>query len=137
MCRQQWVGYPPHMTTTDIFRDGLTMTDFPAADAARSRLLANVAERSGRYLTQLRERRVEPGEAALAALKELDVPLQDAPLSAESVIEELDRVAAPATVGIAGPRYFGFVNGGALPAALAANWLSTAWEQNGAFQISA
>src|SRR5262245_28315595 len=77
MCRQQRVGYPPHMTTTDISRDGLTMTDFLAADVARSRLLANVAERSGRYLTQLHERRVEPSEEALAALKDLDVPLQD------------------------------------------------------------
>jgi glutamate/tyrosine decarboxylase-like PLP-dependent enzyme len=39
-------------------------------------------------------------------------------------------------VAIAGPRYFGFINSGALPPALAAHWLSTAWEQHGGFQIS-
>ena len=65
-----------------------------------------------------------------------DVPLQSAPMSAERVIDELDSIASPATVAIAGPRYFGFINSGALPAALAANWLSTAWEQHGGFQIS-
>src|SRR5262249_44891064 len=56
--------------------------------------------------------------------------------SAAAVVDELDRIGSPATVGIAGPRYFGFVNGGALPSALAANWMSTAWEQHGGFQIS-
>ncbi len=64
-----------------------------------------------------------------------NVPLQDEPRSPESIVEELDRYASPATVAIAGPRYFGFVNGGALPAALATNWLSTVWEQHGAFQV--
>ncbi len=99
-------------------------------------VLADVAERSQRYLEALGERRVAPASEALAALKALDVPLQDEPTSAEAVVEELDRLASPATVAIAGPRYFGFVNGGALPGALAVNWLSTAWEQNGAFQVS-
>jgi glutamate/tyrosine decarboxylase-like PLP-dependent enzyme len=99
-------------------------------------VLADVAERSRRYLDALGERRVSPSRAALAGLKAFDIPLQDAPMSAEAVIEELDRIGSPATVAIAGPRYFGFVNGGALPAAVAVHWLSTAWEQHGAFQVS-
>jgi glutamate/tyrosine decarboxylase-like PLP-dependent enzyme len=99
-------------------------------------VLSDVAKRSRRFLGALGERAVAPTPEALAGLDALDVPLQDEPLSAESVVEELDRFGSPATVAIGGPRYFGFVNGGALPAALAANWLSTAWEQHGAFQIN-
>ncbi len=100
-------------------------------------VLGDVAERSERYLDAIRERRVAPTRQALAGLEEFDVPLQEHSISAEQVVEELDRIGSPATMAIAGPRFFGFVNGSALPAALAANWLSTAWEQNGAFSISA
>jgi glutamate/tyrosine decarboxylase-like PLP-dependent enzyme len=99
-------------------------------------VLADVAERSKRYLNAVGARAVVPTVDALAGLKTFDVPLQSEPMSARRVIDELDAIGSPATVAIAGPRYFGFVNGGALPAALAANWLSTAWEQHGGFQVS-
>ncbi len=46
-------------------------------------------------------------------------------------IEHLARAIEPGLVATAGPRYFGFVIGGALPAALAADWLTSAWDQNG------
>ena len=42
----------------------------------------------------------------------------------------LDDLGSPATVGMAGPRFFGFVIGGSMPATLAANWLAGAWDQN-------
>ena len=99
-------------------------------------VLSDVARRSQRYLASLVERSVVPTAEALAGLAAFDGPLQDAPISPEALIEELDRVASPATVAIAGPRYFGFVNSGALPAVLAANWLSTSWEQHGGFQVA-
>ena len=99
-------------------------------------VLADVTTRANRYLKTVGERRVVPADDAIAALRGFDVPLQEAPLSPAAVIEELDRIGEPATVAIAGPRYFGFVNGGALPAAVAANWLSTAWDQHGAFRVS-
>lgn len=112
------------------------MPDPRSPDIRTWQVLGDVADRSRRYLNEIRERRVAPNREALAGLKAFDVPLQDSPMSAEQVIEELDRIGSPATMAIAGPRFFGFVNSSALPAALAANWLSTAWEQHGGFVVS-
>jgi glutamate/tyrosine decarboxylase-like PLP-dependent enzyme len=51
------------------------------------------------------------------------------------VIEELSRLADPGIVATAGPRYFGFVVGGSLPAAVAADWLTTVWDQNAGLYV--
>ncbi|HVM29457.1 MAG TPA: pyridoxal-dependent decarboxylase [Candidatus Limnocylindrales bacterium] len=60
---------------------------------------------------------------------QLGGPLPDEPEGAAEVIERL-RASEGGLVGIAGPRYFGFVIGGSLPAALAADWLTSTWDQN-------
>ncbi len=99
-------------------------------------LLKHVAERASRYLDDLGERSVAPSPEALARLTRLDGPLPDGPTDPEAVIALLDDVGAPATMGTAGGRYFGFVIGGALPAALAANWLAGAWDQNAGSGVS-
>jgi glutamate/tyrosine decarboxylase-like PLP-dependent enzyme len=67
----------------------------------------------------------------------LDVPLPDSGADAQTVIEELARGVAPGLVASAGPRYFGFVIGGSVPAALAADWLTSAWDQNAAIYAAA
>ena len=100
-----------------------------------SGLLADVAERATRYLSQIDSRRVWPSRDALAALSAFDIPLQEHPIPPDEIVDELDRLAAPATMAIAGPRFFGFVNGSGLPAAVAANMLSTAWAQHGGFWV--
>jgi glutamate/tyrosine decarboxylase-like PLP-dependent enzyme len=59
-------------------------------------------------------------------------PLSDDGVEARLVIADLARDVDPGLVASAGPRYFGFVIGGALPVAVAADWLTAAWDQNGA-----
>lgn len=96
-------------------------------------LLVKTAERAIRYLDSLANRRVAPGKEAIAQLASLDVALPSQPTSPESVLQQLDELGSPATMAMAGPRFFGFVIGGSLPAALAASWLATAWDQNSCF----
>jgi glutamate/tyrosine decarboxylase-like PLP-dependent enzyme len=98
-------------------------------------LLAAAAGRAGRYLQRLADRAVAPSPEAVLALGELDFPLPEAGLEPSRVLAFLDDVGSPATVASAGPRYFGFVTGGALPIAVAASWLLAAWDQNAALSV--
>ena len=93
-------------------------------------LLRAVTERALRYLEQLDGRPVAPGSPAVERLAALGGPLPEGPIDPAVVLALLDEVASPATVASAGGRYFGFVTGGSLPAALAASWLAAAWDQN-------
>jgi glutamate/tyrosine decarboxylase-like PLP-dependent enzyme len=98
-------------------------------------LLKLVAERAIHYLDTLENRAVAPTPEALQALSRLDEPFPDQSTDAESVISLLDEVGSPATVATAGSRFFGFVVGGSLPSALAANWLAGAWDQNAGLAV--
>jgi len=93
-------------------------------------LLHDVAGRASAYLISLDQRGVAPAPAAIEALADLDTTLPEASSDARDVIEVLDRYGSPATMAMAGPRFFGFVIGGSLPVALAADWLVSAWDQN-------
>src|SRR6266481_5448094 len=78
-------------------------------------------------------RKVDSGiQAALAERRAL---LEDAAGRAQAYLALLDVAGSPATVATAGPRYFGFVNGGTLPMATAAAWLTAAWDQNTALAV--
>ncbi|MGE5603301.1 MAG: aspartate aminotransferase family protein, partial [Nitrososphaerales archaeon] len=105
-----------------------------AADSTQQ-LLSDAAERASRYLDGLAERPVVPPREALDRLAELGGPLPAGPSDPDEVLALLDRAGSPATVATAGPRYFGFVIGGTLPACLAANWLAGAWDQNEGLRV--
>ncbi|HEX6364138.1 MAG TPA: pyridoxal-dependent decarboxylase [Albitalea sp.] len=100
-------------------------------------LLDEAARRAAGYLAGLPERPVAPGEAAVAALRALDVPLPEAPQPPLATLRELDELGSPATMASAGGRFFGFVIGGALPVTVASHWLATAWDQNDALHAPA
>ena len=67
----------------------------------------------------------------LATLRtKLSLPLNESGRNATEVIDDLVKAVEGGIIGSAGPRFFGWVIGGSLPAALAADWLTSAWDQN-------
>jgi glutamate/tyrosine decarboxylase-like PLP-dependent enzyme len=100
-----------------------------------STLLEAAAERAIRYVGRIDQRKVAPAPTELAALAGFHEPFPTAPSDPREVLQKLDEIGSPATVAMTGGRYFGYVTGSILPAALAANWLAGAWNQNSALRV--
>lgn len=98
-------------------------------------VLGNAGRRAVAYLQAIPARRVAPGESAVRDLEQLGGALPEEPSDPCAVIDLLDRAGSPATVATAGGRFFGFVNGAAVPASVAATWLAAAWDQNAALRV--
>ena len=99
-------------------------------------LLARVAELAADHLDSMDDRHAGPIAGFDELRTALGGPLPEDGVEPSQVVEELARGAAPGLVASPGPRYFGFVTGGALPAALAADWLASAWDQNSFSAVS-
>jgi glutamate/tyrosine decarboxylase-like PLP-dependent enzyme len=103
-------------------------------DDAR-RLLERTAALAADYVESLGDRPVFPDVTPEELREALGGPLPETPLDPDEVVAELAAAAEPGLVATGSGRYFGFVIGGALPAALAADWLTSAWDQNAGLYV--
>ena len=101
----------------------------------QTELLRRTAELAARYVESLGERPVFPRVNPAELRDALGGPLPEEPVAADEVVEGLAAAAEPGLVAMGSGRYFGFVIGGSLPAALAADWLATAWDQNAGLYV--
>jgi len=109
-------GIAPH----DAFR--------PALDRAHGHALD--------WLDSVPTRRVAPSATAEELEARFAGPLPDGPTDAADVVDELAAMCEPGLMGIASGRFFGWVMGGTLPAALAADWMVSTWDQNSAMRFA-
>ena len=94
-------------------------------------LLHLTADYAADYLATLADRPIHERASADELERALGGPLPRTGIDPRATIASLVEAAGPGVVGTASGRYFGFVIGGVLPAALAADWLTSTWDQNG------
>jgi len=99
-------------------------------------LLRRTADHAADFLDTLDERPVFPSVTVEQLWEQLGGPMRDEPTDPATVIDQLVSGAGPGVVAIPSGRYFGFVIGGAVPAALAADWLTSAWDQNAGLYVA-
>jgi glutamate/tyrosine decarboxylase-like PLP-dependent enzyme len=92
--------------------------------------LARAALHAGEWLGSLPARPVKPREGIEQLEQAFSGSLPEQPLDPAAVVDELARLAEPGLMAIGSGRFFGWVMGGTLPAALASDWLVSAWDQN-------
>jgi glutamate/tyrosine decarboxylase-like PLP-dependent enzyme len=112
--------------------DGMThgTTDDTTGDSEYGAALAAAHRHAETWLDSLAERPVRPDLDVDGIVARLTQDLPEGGLDAASVVEELVEATAPGLMAMGSPRFYGLVIGGAYPAAIAADWLVSAWDQN-------
>jgi len=104
--------------------------------AIRTAVLKQASDSAVKYLEDLDARPVAPEPASVDDLLKLCAPLPEAETDPAEVVRLLSEVGGPASMAISGGRFFGFVIGGCLPAAMAASWLVNTWDQNAGLWVA-
>jgi glutamate/tyrosine decarboxylase-like PLP-dependent enzyme len=99
-------------------------------------LLRETADLAADFLESLPERPVFPETSDRDLRDHFGGPVPETPEDPRQIVADLAAHGGDAAVAIPGPRYFGFVIGGALPAALAADWLTSTWDQNAGLYVA-
>ena len=115
--------------------DKLPITDQLRTQALDWQLYEQAKNYALDYMQTVLDRPVFPEAAAIKNLAVFREKLPDQPADPYLVLEKLHQFGSPATVAQTGGRYFGFVNGGIVPTALAAKWLVDVWDQNAALYV--
>ncbi len=96
----------------------------------RRTLLHQTADLAADFLEGLDRRPVHATAGHDDLVRAFDGALPPRGEAAGEIVSHLASIADPGLIASAGPRYFGFVIGGSLPSALAADWLTSAWDNN-------
>jgi len=110
----------------------VTAKPTPSRDRAPDRTVASLSralEIARAFIESRADRAVWPTATLDELRAALGGELPPGPIDPFDVIDALARAAEPGIVATTGPRYFGFVTGGALPATVAAEWLTAVWDQ--------
>ena len=100
-----------------------------------TRFFEKAKEYAYQYIQSIDSRNVKPAETAIDNLSHFRESLPSAGTGTLEILRLLHEYGSPATVVQAGGRYFGFVVGSSVPAALASKWISDVWDQNAALNV--
>ena len=122
------------IVTGDVFLEGVSVSWKPDVYAAA---LDRAWVHARSWLASLPDRRVPPRSGADELRQRLGGPLPDGPSEPAEVVDLLAGLVEPGLTAMPSGRFFGWVTGGTLPAALAADWLVSAWDQNSHLRFAA
>jgi glutamate/tyrosine decarboxylase-like PLP-dependent enzyme len=108
----------------------VTVVTDASSDPQRDTLLRRALEIAGAYLDGLPERRVPAGQDTDTLVAAMGGPLPAEGADPLAVLDDLARLAEPGLTAHSSPRFFGFVIGGTYPVGIAADWLTSVWDQN-------